>query len=283
MWRLSKYDRDRNEMFIFVGMKISYKNYPILEKLHKGSLGIIPILESDKLFFDLYSDTFFKNWKFYNDKFKQEINIISEPFYNASKEAQDKLFDLYSNIITNDLSDFETIGTFIVDKLVHMIYYSTKKGSEDQELIYYLFDNKGTPLCMYIDSAQFNIHQNCFVSTFFKGEFNKNEVLTFVYANIFNINTFNMFKMYAQVETKIIKGNTKSKIDNQKYFNDTKLDVTYLDSKWFTSIVKSDGFKVRGHFRLQPKKHKGEWTKELIWISDFEKKGYTSIAKILNH
>jgi hypothetical protein len=37
---------------------------------------------------------------------------------------------------------------------------------------------------------------------------------------------------------------------------------------------------VSGHFRLQPKKSNGEWTKELIWIDEFGKTGYTSNAKI---
>jgi len=54
-----------------------------------------------------------------------------------------------------------------------------------------------------------------------------------------------------------------------------------LDSKWFTTLVKSDAFHVRGHFRLQPKKKDGEWTKELIWINDFQKEGYTAPARRL--
>jgi hypothetical protein len=33
---------------------------------------------------------------------------------------------------------------------------------------------------------------------------------------------------------------------------------------------------------MQPKKKDGKWTKELIWIDEFEKKGYKREAKILN-
>lgn len=54
-----------------------------------------------------------------------------------------------------------------------------------------------------------------------------------------------------------------------------------MDSKWFTNLVKSDGFKVRGHFRFQPKKKDGVWTKELIWINEFEKSGYNREAGVL--
>lgn len=93
---------------------------------------------------------------------------------------------------------------------------------------------------------------------------------------------FYMFKSYACVETKIIEPHSRIKDIGCKYINETSLPITYLDSKWFTNLVRSGAFKVRGHFRLQPKKADGVWTRELIWINDFLKTGYTSPAKILN-
>lgn len=90
------------------------------------------------------------------------------------------------------------------------------------------------------------------------------------------------FKKYASVETIESKAKSKTAQFGCKYLNETDLDIEYLDSKWFTTIVNSKGFKVRGFFRLQPKKKNGEWTKELIWIDEFEKKGYNRQAKILN-
>lgn len=264
-------------------MKISYKNYPILEKLGKGSLGVMPMFEKDKPFFDVNCDFFVKNWKFYCDKFQQEINVISEPFYDAANKAQYKLHDLWSDIIKNDLDDFETTGTFIQNKFVYMIHYSTKKGSQDQEIAFYMFDKQGIPLCMFIDSAKYKIYQNGWVSSCFSVENNPTEIQSWIYQNIFKLNIFNMFKNYAEVETKIIPPNSKVKEGNDKYVNDTKIQLTYLDSKWFTNIIKSDEFNVRGHFRLQPIKKDGKWTKNLIWISEFSKTGYTSNAKILTH
>lgn len=90
-----------------------------------------------------------------------------------------------------------------------------------------------------------------------------------------------LFIKYAKVEIKYLPAGQKVKGIDCKYVNDTKEDIRLLDSTWFTTLVKSDAFKVRGHFRLQPKKKDGEWTKELIWISDFEKHGYTRKAGIL--
>lgn len=106
---------------------------------------------------------------------------------------------------------------------------------------------------------------------------NKNgtEVERFIWIHIFRVVLFDMFKKYAEVETKVLLPNTKLKSINCKYVNDTKLPITYLDSKWFTNLVKSDAFNVSGHFRLQPYKN----SKKLIWIEGFQKDGYTSKAR----
>jgi len=96
-----------------------------------------------------------------------------------------------------------------------------------------------------------------------------------------SLNQILLFRKYAQVEVVESKARTKIHAQGCKYLNETDLDIEYLDSKWFTTLVNSKGFKVRGFFRLQPKKKDGEWTKELIWIDEFEKKGYNRKAGIL--
>jgi hypothetical protein len=91
-----------------------------------------------------------------------------------------------------------------------------------------------------------------------------------------------MFKKFAQVETKYLPAGRKINDINCKYVNETKQNITYLTSTWFTNLVKSDAFKVRGHFRLQPY---GEGLKDrkLIWINEFEKEGYTAPARKLSN
>jgi hypothetical protein len=89
-----------------------------------------------------------------------------------------------------------------------------------------------------------------------------------------------LFKNYAEIETKILAPGQRQKDINCKYVNDTRLPIRYLDSKWFTTLVKSDAFKVRGHFRLQPCGH-GLTDRKLIYIDDFMKTGYTAPARKL--
>lgn len=92
---------------------------------------------------------------------------------------------------------------------------------------------------------------------------------------------FVFFKKYCPIETKVIKAEKKDHHIGIKYVNETKHNIEILDSTWFTTLVKSEGFGVRGHFRFQPC-GPGLKLRKLIWIDAFEKEGYTRQAKVLN-
>lgn len=92
-------------------------------------------------------------------------------------------------------------------------------------------------------------------------------------------------KLYGKAEVEIVAHEQKirSQILKDKTLNETGLDVKILDSRWFTTICRNEGFMVSGHFRLQPKKDEnGEWTRELIYIEPYAKKGYHRLAKVIN-
>lgn len=100
---------------------------------------------------------------------------------------------------------------------------------------------------------------------------------------LINICRMVFFLQYAEVQTKIVNNKTgKKKIGSEKYINQTEIPVEVIDSHYYTTIMRTEGFGVRGHMRKQ---HYGpgrmEW--KLIWIQDFEKKGYTRKAKILEN
>lgn len=99
---------------------------------------------------------------------------------------------------------------------------------------------------------------------------------------ISNIITMELFLQYAEVETKIL--NSFKQIfegPNCLYRNKTMFPVTIIDSTWFTTLIHSGAFKVRGHFRLQPC-GEGLSKRKLVWIKDFQKNGYTREAKIVS-
>jgi hypothetical protein len=89
------------------------------------------------------------------------------------------------------------------------------------------------------------------------------------------------FKQFAEVEVKHIGGKKypkKTKINNEKYLNDSNHQIDVLDSRWFTETIRTEGFSVSGHFRLQPcGKNKDQ--RKLIYIKDYKKNGYHRKAK----
>jgi hypothetical protein len=262
-------------------MKISYRTHPILEKMELGSLGKMLIDDLDKPFFDQHNSEFVYWWKRYLPNFKKSIIKISDSFYDSCREASGKLMDLYGDIVGNNKSDFNVACTILRKNVSMMFYYSSKKESDFIEIALFLFTKAGIPIAYYINNSTTH-DEIAWISQRFPQK-TEDEITHFCYLFIKESLVIYMFKQYAQVETKYLPAGQKAEGIDCKYINDTKSNITYLDSKWFTTLVKSDAFKVRGHFRLQPKKKDGEWTKELIWITDFEKHGYTAPARKLTH
>ena len=97
--------------------------------------------------------------------------------------------------------------------------------------------------------------------------------------------TFVLFKKYCDIETKVIDGGKKGNVAGTKYVNETQKKIKVLDCTWFTNIVRTGAFMVGdetgGFLRWQPWGPNNSQRK-LIWVSPFEKEGYTRTAKILN-
>lgn len=90
-------------------------------------------------------------------------------------------------------------------------------------------------------------------------------------------------RKYADVEVADItpfKNKNKRVLKPNEVANENAYALEIMDTSWWTSVCNDNDFQVSGHFRLQPKKVNGEWTKELIWINEFTKHGYHRRAKI---
>lgn len=94
------------------------------------------------------------------------------------------------------------------------------------------------------------------------------------------------FKKYGNIDLEMLPAKKKvrrSELIGGKVNNFMGIDVQVLDSRWFTTICRDDGFLVSGHFRLQPcKDENGEWTRKLIYINPYAKHGYHRLAPIVN-
>jgi hypothetical protein len=160
-----------------------------------------------------------------------------------------------------------------------MIHNDIRRGSDEFNIVFYVFTKEGIPL-IYFKHINYDPGWFSWLSTSLG--IKKQEDFQNIIAKIIgDISMINMFKNFSQVEIKEVSSRSKIKDINCKYVNDTNSTIKFLDSKWYTTLVKSDAFNVSGHLRWQPKKVNGEWTKELIWIEDFQKKGYIRKASKL--
>jgi hypothetical protein len=77
----------------------------------------------------------------------------------------------------------------------------------------------------------------------------------------------------------LLKGrNNGGKKDKEKVTNTSNNTVFVVDSSWNKLIIRTEGFAVRGHFRLQPC-GVNHADRTLIWINAFEKHGFTRKPK----
>lgn len=82
---------------------------------------------------------------------------------------------------------------------------------------------------------------------------------------------------YGEITTKILAPKSKTRINAFTYIsNRSDLKITFADTLW-KQRISLEGFKVSGHFRLQPI-GEGRRKRKLIWIEEFSKDGYNRKA-----
>lgn len=86
------------------------------------------------------------------------------------------------------------------------------------------------------------------------------------------------YLIFGDITEKHLAPKKSANMNATRFLNNSKLNITFCDSLW-KQRINTDGFKVRGHFRLQPV-GEGRKDRKLIWIEEFEKKGYNRKATV---
>lgn len=86
-----------------------------------------------------------------------------------------------------------------------------------------------------------------------------------------------LLKKVGKVETVMVAKGAKRTIGDEVVVNKTPFPIHRLDSSWFKTVIRTEGFMVKGHWKLQAcgkawKDHK------LIYIKPFQKHGYVRTA-----
>jgi hypothetical protein len=253
-------------------MKFNYSNFPVLEKLDKGIFGVIGInpdhlsdfqFDSERGGKVMFRDTFKRNIPY----FKSSIKYIAKSLDEAIIASKSKLLTPEINMKISSCS-----GTILGYNGFQYCYnIISEEGSDKWEFVFYAF-NKDV-LMAFLTEYNGKIYAYTYEG------YKKLEDIDRAKKIFTHLILILNFIKYAEIETKIALPNRPIfEGINCLYNNKSKHPIEIIDSTWFTTFIKSDAFKVRGHFRLQPC---GEGLKDrkLIWINEFQKEGYTREAK----
>lgn len=263
-------------------MKINYRNTALwmLENPEQEEISIpephVPMTEDQKIKFGLSVVSAFKKDAM---PFGENIRYVSHSFIEAFHKAKSKLSAVF------DKENMEECGTLIwsIGSFTHTNFYYLKTTGIGEDWRYEIFflqlskhsknDWWGLDVCV-TDTKDRS-------KTFIWKEHFENGFDSIWYSSF--LISFLLFIKYAEIETKVVDPGKKQKHNNNKYVNETKQRINILDSTWFTTIIRSDGFSVGadtgGFFRMQPC-GPNNTQRKLIWVSPFEKQGYTRKAKI---
>lgn len=213
------------------------------------------------------------------------IRIITKPFAEAMVDTMPHF--------TKDAKVWKSLENYVVYSGVivanEIIYYCFTKRPEayDYDVFVAVFDKDRTLLSLRKQISGKKSHSFISPLHYIKmkefmeivGDISQKDLAVRIETYYYQlVILFELFRKYAKVETRILQPKSKAELFKCKYHNQSDYTFEIMDSTWFTTLVKSDEFKVRGHFRLQPH-GEGFKDRKLIWIKDFKKEGYTRRAK----
>lgn len=260
----------------------------------------------------------FKNEKNIEQFFFHILNTEASVYYsgdreNATKKDREALRDILTGWIRRDYLAERNMSVYYISRTFYKALaksFPTLVKLFDEKVMESLHEDccliwSDTTYMLWRDPADDGSYYvlvivNGSVAFFSSYQFDDTDVnnthsLSFMYINDFSnddrtyiesIYAFLLFKKYGNVDIETVaarKTLRKSQILGEKVNNFMGIDVQVLDSRWFTTICRDEGFLVSGHFRLQPcKDEQGQWTRRLIYINPYAKHGYHRMAPIVN-
>lgn len=102
-------------------------------------------------------------------------------------------------------------------------------------------------------------------------------VMGFYVAAIFFIHFFETERVISVQPVANAKSSSRQVLNGETYDSTITYPVNIIDAHWYTSILRTDPFLVRGHFRSQ-RYGAGRGKVRVQWIAAFQKNGYTRKA-----
>ena len=269
-------------------MRVNYKNWIPLQWIKNGKIERILCCDRSDVNFlsdhDWILDCAAKAFSYNVEIFSGGVHVVKESFYEAVVDSEERLFNVFSEHVQAGSVRRISI-VFIYRKVITFFCHEIPEGGNDlygSKTTLLMFRQDGSPCLFFVEDRDILPEGTLLWVTGlyvpYKTENRDNEskkVLLGIFRTILGID---MFKRFANVETIYVDAKKKVVNHREKVLNETDVPIILLDSTWFRNIIRNEGFGVRGHFRMQPKKINGENTHELIYIAPFEKHGYNRRA-----
>lgn len=270
-------------------MWLSKENFPILENIKNNRL-IKPLtldgyynpnvhfVFPDDIYDDEMLDTFHQE---FNNGFKIHYitksieDLLKGNSFDKARTLIDQLPDccgliLHRDFLLTDLfPDFEKLEGAIED-----IWYCVKSFDEYAD---------GDPDLLGKKAIYIYFNHHLFQSTHELLSLRGQIMIVDEPIQKFVVN-FLLFYHFTEPTIKEVMGGTSTKkliLKDDRIINDSPNSIEIIDENFFKTIIRTDGFGVNGHFRLQPV-GKNKTNRKLIYIEPFQKNGYTRIAKSLS-
>ena len=235
-------------------------------------------------------ETYSINQKQTNLFLKRNLAGFKNNIYTLSKE--------FEKAIDFSIESFEKLIKDNIDYVFNHLKYNTGICIKDNVASYYNIDKEQRTIsvCIFVDDVMKYALQGLDISSIKQENINKIKLGMYIPGNThpdnwstiinasssiaYDIFYTCVFRTFADHEYKLISGKSSAKLNNNVFKNNNKQSVLVLDSSWYTSIIRTEGFAVRGHLRMQAcGKNLSE--RRLVYIDSFQKYGYVRKAKML--
>lgn len=209
----------------------------------------------------------------------QAENTVNIPLNLVLKERNQKVFRLSKNVIENaklinvesvkrncDSIDFNLSSYFILLDNDESGFIKVVRFGSD--LFFDYMSNLSGEIATTINAFNF------ISKSFILPEDDRSKFVLQVLTYLF----------FGEITDRFIKAkNTLCINASNRIVNNSQTDIVFVDTLW-KERISTEGFIVRGHFRLQPIGESRQ-NRKLIWIEEFEKSGYNrkSTRELTNH
>ena len=268
-------------------MKISIKTAPVLQALDKRqplTFRGVPHFEAENA--ETLAKMMYHNWRLWREDFKKNTYIISK---QVSRSLQENDKKLEAELIKGNIVETNGAMLQINEGRSYLSCYAICACKPD-EIVSDVPELEGMKRIATCQMWTFANSHECMAYGYCEFWTDGDSVFFNAYTTIpdeklsegfceqcIQYALLEMFKKYAATETILVYNKTERNLPDgsDRIQNKSGMSVKFLDSRWLREIIRLEGFKVRGHFRIQNcKNDDGEWIKKLVYINEYQKHGY---------